>query len=271
MKKLSGRSIHNLVFTVLCASALGYACSSDTQEVGPGASGSGPGPTNQGGSGPSDPVNQGGTPTQPTNQGGTSGEPGAGGTPAYDANLDGFPDLPPAESSFASDLDYWCRNPDFDFPVCTDQDPTGGPNTDPSCDTSESSSGDPCTQDCLAGCGFRRLGAELCTCDPVTGLYANCRCTKGSKYGGAATAPPCDTIEESGGSNDIFVLDPPGSDSLPCDTVWEQCIGIDPANPLADPPRGCVCMPAINTNLEFDMSQLNWVCGSTNRWFAPQL
>jgi hypothetical protein len=267
MKTLFGRSLLTLTTTAVCAASLGYGCSSDPQGNG-GQGGSGGSTQTSGGT-----ANGG---TAPTPNGGTPATGGTGGTAPTgtgpDANGDGVPDAPPADSQFASDLDYWCRNPDFDvFPICTAQAPTAGPNTDASCDTGESSAGAPCTQDCLDGCGFSRLGAEYCTCG-ADGLYANCRCLKATKYEGAATAPSCDTIEEAGGSNEITVLDPPGTGSLPCDTVWEQCIGIDPANPTASPPRGCVCLPAIDpVTLEFNMDQLNWICGSTNNWFGPEL
>jgi hypothetical protein len=126
-------------------------------------------------------------------------------------------------------------------------------NTDANCNTSNARSGSSCTQDCLVTCGFQNMGLKTCTC--AGGSYSQCPCPRPDNYMGAETAPPCNTLGSPDGSADAL-------DDLPCETEWAQCIGNDVVT--GNTPRGCACLRNIVSN------DLQWYCGSTNRWFQPQ-
>jgi hypothetical protein len=145
-----------------------------------------------------------------------------------------------------------------------------GPNPDMNCSTASSSTGAACSRDCLVPCGFQRLGLKSCTCQG--GSYVACPCSKPDSYLGAPTAPPCSEIPDSGGSNDITVLDPDGVAPQPCEVAWQQCVGVDPEEP-DNPNRGCVCLPQqVPATRQFgDPPSLAWICGATNRWFSLEV
>lgn len=130
-------------------------------------------------------------------------------------------------------------------------DPTCYPvNEDPSCNTTLARSGSACTKNCLVACGYASMGLKTCTCE--SGVYSSCPCPKPESYLGAATAPPCASPD---GTAEAL-------DDQPCTVEWDQCIGSDVVT--GNTPRGCACM------LNRLTSALQWYCGSTNRWFAPQ-
>jgi hypothetical protein len=130
-------------------------------------------------------------------------------------------------------------------------DPTCFPvNSDASCNSTNAKTGSACTRDCRVACGFQQYGLKICSC--AGGVYSQCPCPKPDSYQGAATAPPCQTPD---GMTTAL-------DDQPCTSEWAQCIGSDPVS--GNTPRGCVCM----TNRL--SGTLQWYCGSTNRWFAPQ-
>jgi hypothetical protein len=130
-------------------------------------------------------------------------------------------------------------------------DPTCFPvNTDASCNSTNARTGSICSRDCRVGCGYQQMGLKICTC--AGGVYSQCPCPRPDGYMGAATAPNCTTPD---GMTTAL-------DDQPCTVEWEQCIGSDPVT--GNTPRGCVCM----TNRL--SGALQWYCGSTNRWFAPQ-
>ncbi len=127
-------------------------------------------------------------------------------------------------------------------------------NPDASCISADARTGSSCTIDCRVGCGFQTMGLKYCTC--AGGVYASCPCPKPENYLGAPTAPPCSQFASPDGTADAL-------DDLPCTTEWDQCIGSE-VSPGSTTPRGCACITNRITNA------LQWYCGSTNRWFAPE-
>ena len=177
----------------------------------------------------------------------------------------------PEDTEFPSLYDTVCRSGDDQPSECSSQAGLSfpGPNPDMNCATSGASTGAVCTRDCLVPCGYDRLGLKSCACEG--GVYVACPCTKPSSYEGELTAPSCDTIEASGGSNDITVLDPDGVDPIPCDEPWQECIGFDP-DELGNPNRGCVCLPQRGPDLQFFVPfRAAWDCAATNRWFSLEV
>ena len=130
-------------------------------------------------------------------------------------------------------------------------------NTDPSCTSANAKSDATCTMDCKIGCGFDQLGTKLCSC--VGGVYSQCPCPRPDSYEGAETAKYCDDADFPSASETGLMEEMKG---LPCDTHWEQCIARD--IPPGSTPRGCVCM------LNPITQELEWYCGSTNKWFFPE-
>jgi hypothetical protein len=127
-----------------------------------------------------------------------------------------------------------------------------GINPDLNCNSSRARSGESCTTDCLVPCGYQTMGLKTCSC--AQGTYSQCPCPKPDEYLGAPTAPDCSTMDSPDGSADAL-------DDLPCTVEWAQCIGNDRVD--GNTPRGCACMKHIVTG------NLQWFCGSTNRWFIP--
>jgi hypothetical protein len=132
---------------------------------------------------------------------------------------------------------------------CGDEAQTGtrGAAIAPACNSDNASTGTVCTEDCVITCGFNQLGTKTCMCDG--GYYSSCPCPRPEEYQGALTAPLCDTADGTTTS----------LKNGACETEWQQCIGTDPIT--GNTPRGCVCMRHSRGNLQ-------WYCGSTNKWFA---
>jgi hypothetical protein len=135
-------------------------------------------------------------------------------------------------------------------------DPGGGvvePEPDPgnpNCTPNNAKGGQACTAPCVTTCGFHGMGTKGCDC--VSGVFVSCHCPRPWNYQGATTAPPCATTD--GRTHWI--------DNTACSEEWAQCIGSDPVS--GTNPRGCVCLTdPVN-------GQLEWTCGSTNKWFLSQ-
>jgi hypothetical protein len=120
---------------------------------------------------------------------------------------------------------------------------------DMNCTSTLAKTGQTCTVDCCLPCGYQGLGQKVCTCS--AGVYTMCPCPRPAAYLGAATAPYC---PGDGMTANIK--------NMPCTTEWQQCIGTDPVSGAT--PEGCVCLRNALTNT------LQWVCGTTNKWFALQ-
>lgn len=120
----------------------------------------------------------------------------------------------------------------------------------PECPNLNGSAERQCAQDCLGTCGFQEMGLRRCRCE--SGIYALCPCSRPAEYLGAATAPYCDTSD-----NTSFELD-----GMPCDTEWQQCVSTDPVT--GSTPRGCACL------VDRQTCALRWFCQSTNQWFQPE-
>jgi hypothetical protein len=128
----------------------------------------------------------------------------------------------------------------------------GTPNPDPSCSTTNASSGAACTRDCDVPCGFNQLGGKHCTCE--AGIYSQCPCSPPPGWAGAPTAGPCSAVGGDGTSASLT--------GLPCASQWQECIGSELPNGTTY--RGCVCLPSLTAG-----AGLAWACGSTNKWFNP--
>jgi hypothetical protein len=123
----------------------------------------------------------------------------------------------------------------------------GGTNPDEFCNKSNASTWKECSRDCITHCGFNALGTKVCTCRD--GFYTGCPCFKPADWGGAPTAPLCDT--PNGASAPLK--------GNPCTREWQQCIGTEPVPSTS--PQACVCLKADA------QGSLAWSCGSTNSWF----
>jgi hypothetical protein len=133
-------------------------------------------------------------------------------------------------------------------------------------DTSIDSPSDrPCHQDCVRNCGFNGdpnfpRAPKYCVCQ--SGVFIECRCPRPDWYKGAIYAPYCDSFSWDGsGLTSRVEEDEQGNDDIPCDTEWQQCVGRDSVDGFTA--RGCVCLNKRG-------SALIWVCGSTEKWFAPE-
>lgn len=131
--------------------------------------------------------------------------------------------------------------------MVTEPDPDPG---NPNCTPGNAKGGMACTAPCLTTCGFYGLGTRACDC--VSGVFVSCHCPRPWDYQGRTTAPACDTPD--GRTHWI--------DNTACSEEWAQCIGTDPVS--GTNPRGCVCLTdPVN-------GQLEWTCGSTNKWFLAE-
>ena len=135
---------------------------------------------------------------------------------------------------------------------------TTGPR-DPTCNSALAKTGAECTQDCEIPCGYADLGTKTCTCG-ADGTFSACPCPRPAAYKGGPTAPFCDDPENFSAATDTGLMD--SLKGLECTEEFLQCIARDVAD--SDTPRGCVCLThPIEGNLQ-------WYCGSTNKWFGVQ-
>lgn len=127
-------------------------------------------------------------------------------------------------------------------------------------DTSQDSPTDKaCRADCVRNCGFNASpkyprAQKYCVCQG--GAYIECRCPRPDWYVGETFAPYCDSLTPDGSGLATSLED------LPCEREFDQCVGRDPVEGYT--PRGCVCLDRRNNGA------LIWVCGSTEKWFAPE-
>ena len=128
-------------------------------------------------------------------------------------------------------------------------------NPDPNCTSSGAKTDMACSIDCQIGCGFDQLGTKVCSCQG--GVYSQCPCPRPAAYKGADLAKLCNDPEFPSATETGLMEEMKGN---PCTTEWEECIATD--IPPGTTPRGCVCMMNLVTE------QLQWYCGSTNKWFA---
>jgi hypothetical protein len=120
----------------------------------------------------------------------------------------------------------------------------------PNCTPNNAKGGMACSQPCVTTCGFYDLGTKACDC--VSGVFVSCHCPRPWNYQGHTTAPACATPD--GRTHWL--------DNTPCADEWTQCIGSDPVS--GTNPRGCVCLT------DPVSGQLEWTCGSTNKWFLSE-
>ena len=147
-----------------------------------------------------------------------------------------------------TDPDPGMTGPDPGAPDPTAPKPV--PTPDVNCTSDHAKGGMACSVPCATTCGFYDMGTKACDC--VSGVFVSCHCPRPWNYQGRTTAPTCATPD--GRTHWI--------DNTPCGEEWAECIGSDPVSGVN--PRGCVCLTdPVN-------GQLEWTCGSTNRWFVPE-
>lgn len=131
---------------------------------------------------------------------------------------------------------------------------------DPTCNSTLAKTGAACSQDCIIPCGYADLGTKTCTCG-ADGTFSACPCPRPPAYLGGPTAPFCNDAVNFPAATETGLMDT--LKGLPCTEEFMQCIARD-LDPSSDTPRGCSCLThPIEGNLQ-------WYCGSTNKWFGVQ-